>query len=96
MARASSSGVGCLWEWKDVNDAVYSWKPYSRDVQNVLETALNSKQTATFTRNSVSYLVHVDRSPMVQLNTKTKYKREVRRRQGNFSQSLSKMYYHDQ
>ena len=85
MEGRSSSTVGYLWEWNDINDSVYQWKPYSLDLQQKLEQALASKQSAQFEVESAKYVVHVDSSPMVQLNTKTKYKRNVRRKQGTFS-----------
>lgn len=75
-----------VWEWNDPNDPVYSWKPYRRDLQQDLERAWGSGQsTAHFQVESVNYVVHVGRDPMVQINMKTKYKRQVRRRDGTFS-----------
>jgi hypothetical protein len=83
-----------VWEWNDPNDPVYSWKPYRRDLQQDLERAWGSGQsTAHFQVESVNYVVHVGRDPMVQINMKTKYKRQVRRRDGTFSQSHRFIYF---
>ena len=84
----SATAFGYIWEWNDLNDSVYSWKPYSKEFQPALEVAHVSRMTATITVDSVSYLVHVNRNPMVQLNTKTKYRRRVRRRLGTFSKQM--------
>ena len=72
-----------LWEWKDPNDVSRLWKPFSIELNEELEAG-SSAGELKFEIAGSPYIAHFSRSPMIQINEATKYKREIRRREGNF------------
>ncbi|XP_065827366.1 uncharacterized protein [Oscarella lobularis] len=75
-----------LWEWKDPNDVSRLWKPFSIELNEELEAG-SSAGELKFEIAGSPYIAHFSRSPMIQINEATKYKREIRRREGNFDHS---------